>query len=525
MSRPTDRLVTVVAAAGTALLLAACTLEPRYRPPPLPVASQWPIPPSTPAAQAPANTPAAALNERAPSGPVAGALGGGRAAVDIGWRDFFADPRLQDLIAEALANNRDLRVAVLNVQLAHAQYATQRSNLFPQLNASGSYTKEKLPAAEFGFPITAAYYTAGVALSSFELDLFGQVRSMNHAALQQYFAQSEARRAAQLSLISQVASEYLTLLSDRQLLKLSQDTLQSQQRSYDITVLEHDRGQVSGLDVAQAETTVDTARANVALYEGNIAQDTDALTLLVGSTVDISRLPMALNDHVIGIAALPAQLPSTVLLRRPDVLEAEHQLLAANADIGAARAAFFPAISLTGNAGAVDTQLTGLFSGGTGAWTYSPQISVPIFHGGALFGALSEARTNRAIALAQYEKSIQTAFREVADALALTGTLERQREAQQALVSATGRAYQLSLDRYRVGRESYLDVLDSQRSYFAAQQSLIATDLAQQNNRVTLYTALGGGWREHSTSVSSMTGGPDERASKGAADRRDRSNG
>jgi len=482
-------------------LLSACTLEPRYRPAPLPVAAQWPIPPTTPAVQAAANTPAAALNEHAPRGPVAGALGGVHAAVDIGWRDFFADLQLQNLIAQALANNRDLRVAVLNVQLAHAQYVSQRSNLFPQLNGSASYTKEHLPAAEFGFPITAAYYTVGAALSSFELDLFGEVRSMNHAALQQYFARSEARRAAQLSLISQVAAEYMTLLSDRQLLKLSQDTLQSQQRSYDITVQEHQRGQVSGLDVAQAETTVDTARANVALYEGNIAQDTDALTLLVGAPVDASRLPQALTDHIIGIAALPPQLPSTVLLRRPDVLEAEHQLLSANANIGAARAAFFPTISLTGQIGSLSPQLNGLFSGGTGTWQYSPQVSVPIFHGGALVAGLSEANTNRGIALAQYEKAIQTAFREVADALALTGTLEREREAQAALVGATGRAYQLSLDRYRVGRESFLDVLDSQRSYYAAQQSLIATQLEQQNNRVTLYTALGGGWHERSVTA------------------------
>ncbi len=459
--------------AALACLLAACTLEPRYHAPPLPVPARWPIPPSTPAAEA-------------------------RSAVDIGWRDFFADPRLQGIIASALANNRDLRVAVLDIQLARSEYIVQRSNSLPQIDASGSYTKEKLPPAEFGFPITAAYYQVGAALSSFELDLFGHVRSLNHAALQQYFAQTEARRSAQLSLIAQVAEAYLTLISDRELLKLAEDTLGSQQVSYGITVKEHQHGQVSGLDVAQAETTVESARSDVARYQGNIAQDIDALDLLAGTSVDTSSLSDALDDRTFGIVALPAELPSAVLLRRPDVLEAEHTLRAANADIGAARAAFFPAIDLTGNTGTVSPQFSSLFGPGTGTWMYSPQVSLPIFHGGELIGSLAEAKVNRAIALAQYEKAIQTAFREVADALALTGTLEREREAEEALVGATGRAYELSQQRYKAGRDSYLDVLDSQRSYYSARQGLIATELAQQNNRVTLYKALGGGWRERS---------------------------
>jgi multidrug efflux system outer membrane protein len=433
-----------------------------------------------------------------PANPNGGAIGGTRRAVDIGWRDFFADPQLQRIIGAALRNNRDLRVAVLNIQQAHAEYVVQRSQSFPQFDANGGYTKEKLSAAEFGFPVTTAYYTAEAALSSFELDLFGHIRSLNHAALQQYFAQSEARRATQLSLIAQVAQQYLTLLSDRQLLKLAQDTLKSQQSSYDITVKEHDRGQVSGLDVAQAETTVDSARSDVARYQGNIAQDIDALNLLVGAPIDTTQIPQALNDKTFGIAALPAELPSEVLLRRPDVLQAEHSLLAANADIGAARAAFFPAISLTGDAGGVSTDFASLFAPGSATWAYSPAVTLPIFHGGQLFGGLAEARVSRDIAIAQYEKAIQTAFREVADALALTGTLEHEVEAQQALAGSTGRAYELSQERYKAGRDSYLDVLDSQRSYYSAQQTLIAAQLAQQNNRVTLYRALGGGWRETS---------------------------
>lgn len=487
----------LLAASACTALLAACTLEPRYRAPALPVPQQWPIPPTTPASPAPASTPAAGLSTLpVPANP--GRIGGTRNAVDIGWRDFFADPHLQQIIGSALENNRDLRVAVLNIQLARSQYLVQRANSFPQLNANGSYTKERLPAAEFGFPITAAFYQVGVALSSFEIDLFGRVRSLNHAALQQYLARTEARRSAQLSLIAEVAQSYLTLQSDRQLLKLAQDTLKSQQASYDITVKEHTAGQVSGLDVAQADSTVETARSDVARYDGNIAQDIDALQLLVGAPVQTSDLPPALDDSTFAIAALPAQLPSTVLLRRPDVLEAEHQLRADNADIGAARAAFFPAISITGSAGNLDPSFTQLFAKGTGTWQFAPQVSLPLFRGGALVGGLAEAKVSRSIAVAQYEKAIQTAFREVADALALTDTLERQREAQDALVRATGRAYDLSQQLYKAGRSSYLNVLDSQRSYYSAQQSLIATELAQQDNRVTLYKALGGGWREKS---------------------------
>jgi outer membrane protein, multidrug efflux system len=475
-------------------LLSACTLEPRYRTPPPPVSAQWPIPPSVPEVEAPQG----ALDSLPVTATSSGTIGGTRSAVDIGWRDFFADPRLREIVATALANNRDLRVAVLDIQLARSQYLVQRANSLPQIDANGSYTKEKLPAAEFGFPITTAYYQAGIALSSFELDLFGEVRSLNHAALERYFAQSQARRSTQLSLIAEVAQAYLTLVSDRQLLKLAEDTLHSQQSSYDIIVKEHQHGQVSGLDVAQAQTTVESARSDVARYQGSIAQDIDALTLLVGAPVDTSDIPNALDDRAFGIAALPAELPSTVLLRRPDVLQAEYTLRAANADIGAARAAFFPAINLTGNAGSLSPQFSNLFSGGSGTWSYSPQISLPIFHGGQLIGNLAEAKVNRAIAVAQYDKAIQTAFREVADGLALTGTLERQREAEEALVGATGRAYELSRERYKAGRDSYLDVLDSQRSYYSAQQGLIATELAQQENRITLYKALGGGWRENS---------------------------
>jgi multidrug efflux system outer membrane protein len=486
-------------AASALWLLSACTMEPRYRAPPLPVAEQWPIPATTPVATD--TTPMSAEPAQSPGEASAAAS---LAAWDIGWRDFFADPRLQQLIAQALANNRDLRVAVLNIELARAQYRVQRSNLLPAVNASGSYTKQKLPAVETGLPysITESFYQVGVGVSSFELDLFGRVRSLTHAALEQYLAQEQARRSAQLSLIAQIADAYLTLASDRELQRLAQDTLKSQEDSFSLTQQRHSIGAVSGLDLAQAQTTVESARADAARYEGNVAQDIDALTLLVGAPVDAGLLPQDFNANTFGVNALPAGLPSTVLLRRPDVLQAEHLLRSASADIGAARAAFFPTISLTGSVGSASPALSGLFKSGTGTWAFTPQATLPLFHGGELVGNLSVARTNRDIALAQYEKAIQSSFRDVADALALTPTLERQRQAQESLVDASKRSYDLSQQRYKTGSDSYLAVLDAQRSYYGAQQGLIATRLAQQNNRVTLYKALGGGWQEHSRGAS-----------------------
>jgi outer membrane protein, multidrug efflux system len=489
-------IVHCVAFVASALwLLSACTMEPRYRAPPLPVAEQWPIPATT--AVAADTTPVSSEPTQSPN---EAGTAASVAAWDIGWRDFFADARLQQLIAQALANNRDLRVAVLNIQLARAQYRVQRSNLLPAVNATGSFTKEKLPSAVsgVGFPITESFYEVGVGVSSFELDLFGRVRSLTHAALEQYLAQEQARRSAQLSLIAAIANAYLTLASDRELQRLAQDTLKSQEDSFGLTQKRHAIGAVSGLDLAQAQTTVESARADAARYEGNIAQDIDALTLLVGAPVDAGLLPQDFDARTIGLAALPAGLPSTVLLRRPDVLQAEHLLRSASADIGAARASFFPTISLTGSIGSASPALSGLFKSGTGTWNFLPQATLPLFHGGALVGNLSVARTNRDIALAQYEKAIQSSFREVADALALTLTLERERQAQETLVDASKRSYDLSQQRYRSGSYSYLTVLDAQRSYYGAQQGLIATRLAQQNNRVTLYKALGGGWPERS---------------------------
>jgi multidrug efflux system outer membrane protein len=457
------------------LLACACTLEPRYRTPAFPVPVDWPMPAATP------EHPAVNV-----------------AARDIGWRDFFADTRLQQLIGLALANNRDLRVAVLNIDRARAQYRIQRAALLPSIDAPGSFTREKLPASlTYGIATpTTGYFEADLSITAYEVDLFGRVRSMTHAALEKYVSQAEARRGAQLSLIAEVANAYLTLASDREFERLAQQTLKSQEDSYALEQKRHETGTVSDMDLVQSQTTVEQARADAARFEGNVAQDLDALVLLIGTSIEPELLPANFETKMTGLDPLPAGVPSAVLLRRPDVLEAEHTLRAANADIGAARAAFFPDIALTANLGSVSYQLSNLFKSGTGTWAFEPVISLPIFHGGALMGGLDFAHANERIALAQYEKAIQSGFREVADALALTATLNRQRTAQEALVAATSRAYQLSQRRHAVGSSSYLEVLVSQRSDYAARQALLTTRLAEQSNRVTLYKALGGGWRE-----------------------------
>ncbi len=460
-------------------VMGACTLEPHYTAPPLPVADAWPIPATT--------SPAASA----------------AAAADIGWRDFFVDARLQALIAQALANNRDLRIAILNVESAQALYRIQRAQQLPNINASGNFTKQRLPPAlSDGFP-SAVYqdYEVGVGLAAFEVDLFGRVRSLSHVALEQYLAQQETRRGAQLSLIAAVTGAYLTLATDHELQRLAAETLKSQQDSFDLTQKRHAAGGASALDLAQAQTTVETARADAAHYDGSVAQDLDALTLLLGGAPDSTLLPESFDAQVASLTVPASGLPSTVLLRRPDVLAAEHQVRAANGNIGAARAAFFPVISLTGNFGSASEGLSGLFKSGTGAWTFAPQVALPLFAGGRNVGGLAEANAQQRIAIAAYEKAVQAAFRDVADALALSTTLARERQADDALAQSTAVAFDLAQQRYKAGRDSYLNVLDAQRSDYAARQRLIAVRLTEQNNLVALYTALGGGWLEHSAAV------------------------
>lgn len=453
--------------------------------PKLPVADaaipgEWPLPPTT-----------QAFTGAAPAGE--GGAPASTVVADIGWQDFFADPNLETLVGRALENNRDLRVAVLNVEKARAQYRIQRADRVPAVGVSA-----QLQRTGGDNQAVVDQYTAGVGITNFELDLFGRVRNLSQSALQRYFAEEEARRSAQLSLIAEVANAYLTLAADRELLSVSEATLKNQQSAYELTQKRRELGAVSGLEVSQARTQVEQARADAARYAGQVAQDINALNLLVGEPVDPALLPQRLTGEVSGIAALPSGLPSEVLLRRPDVLQAEHLLRAANANIGAARAAFFPSISLTGLLGSASGELSGLFDANTRAWSVNPVVSIPIFQGGKLRAGLDSAKADQQIALAQYEKAIQSGFRDVADALALTTTLAEQRQAQEALVEAAARADELSTARYKAGRDSYLNQLDAQRTLYAAQQGLVTTRLNEQINRVTLYKVLGGGWNERS---------------------------
>ena len=477
--------------AVVATLLAACTLEPPYHRPVSPVR------------------------------PLEGGTAGGTAAADIGWREFFPDPQLQQLIALALANNSDLRVAALNVQSAQAQYRIQRAQLFPTINASADEQVERIPTEvlEGQIPpglaggagagtgialpsgITTHTYDVGVGFTNYELDLFGRLRSLSHAALQQYFSSGETRRSVQITLVAEVATAYLAILADQTLLDITRDTLKSQEDSYALTQKLFRGGTSTELAVRQAETTVDSAHANLAQYNRQLAQDRDALELLLGAPV-----PGAIDfsgglDRGNTVAELEEGIPSEVLVRRPDVLAAEHQLMAANAEIGAARAAFLPTISLTGDFGTESTQLSGLFKGGSRAWAFSPQISVPIFAGGANVANLQATKLARDTAIAQYEKAIQTAFREVADALVARGTLDDQLAAQRALVSASDKAYRLADMRYRGGVDSYLNALVAQVALYSAQQQLQTVRLARLQNLVTLYKALGGGLKEHASNA------------------------
>ena len=420
---------------------------------------------------------------------------GAPAVADVGWREFFADPRLEQVIALALENNRDLRVALLNVERARAQYRIVRADRLPALGVSGQMERVG------GDIPTSEEYSVTLGVSAFELDLFGRVRNLSQAALQQYLATEQNQRAAQLALVAQVAGSWLSLGADQQALAIARETLATYEQSLALSEKMHELGATSALQLNQTRTLVESARADVARYSGQVAQGSNALNLLVGQSVDASLLPQRLDVATSGLAALPAGLDSQVLLRRPDISAAEHALRAANANIGAARAAFFPSIRLTGGIGSVSNELSGLFESGTRVWSFVPQVSIPIFQGGRLRANLGMANAERDIALAQYEKAIQAGFREVADALALSQTLAEQREAMERLVAAAQQAHDLSEARYNAGMDSFLTLLDARRSLYSARQGLVAVQLAEQANRISLYKALGGGWLENSPAV------------------------
>ncbi|WP_443208579.1 efflux transporter outer membrane subunit [Sphingomonas sp. Mn802worker] len=501
----------LVAALALSTALAGCNLAPKYE---------------RPTGAVPAAFPQGGVYPRAASD-----------AVDvsaIGWRDFFLDPRLRQVIDTGLANNRDLRIAAGNVLQARAQYRIQRSDLVPTTTLSGSatYTNNIFGATGAnagagsggatsggtgtgtgtgtggglgggGAGIGGAgvgssssnveFYSVNAGFSAFELDLFGRVRNLSRAALEQYFASEEAQRSARISLIAEIATAWLTLASDQEQLQLSRRTLQTFGETLRLTQAQFRIGVASELEARQAETNYQSARNDIATLMTRVTQDQNALNLLVGTTVPSEQLPAGLGKTAYTRDALPGDVSSAVLLRRPDVLQAEHQLIAQNANIGAARAAFFPRISLTATIGTISTALSGLFGGGSFTYTGTPSVGLPLFDGGARKGSLDYARASQQVAVSTYERAIQSAFREVADALAQRGTIGEQVSAQSARANAAQVAARLSEARYRAGVDSFLVSLDAQRTAYAAQQQLVTTRLTSASNLVELYRSLGGG--------------------------------
>ena len=472
---PTLRLQQLSAALLVVGVLSGCSLAPTYERPQAPIAGSY-----------------TADNQ-------------GQAAFDaasLGWRQFFPDQRLQALITAALENNRDLRTAALNIEEARAQYNISRADLLPNLNVTGNAARTRTPASQSatGAPSIGNSYQAGLAIPAYELDFFGRVRSLKDAALSSYLATEEAKQSAQISLVSQVAQAYLSERSNAEQLKLAQQTLESRQNNLALAKKRFEVGASSALDLQLSETLVQSARASAATLSRQRAQAENALTLLVGKQV--TDLPagqdLALQNIVTDI---PAGLPSELLTRRPDIRAAEQKLLAANANIGAARAAFFPRISLTGSFGSASNVLNGLFDSGSGAWSFGPQLSLPIFDFGRNSANLDLAEVRKNQAVVTYEKTIQTAFREVADALVARATFDEQIAAQEAFLKAQQERLNLTNLRYKNGIASSLDQLDAQRDLFSAQQALIQARQLRLNNAIDLYRALGGGLNESSVTA------------------------
>ncbi|HRL98914.1 MAG TPA: efflux transporter outer membrane subunit [Acidovorax sp.] len=466
MINPRSTLTAVAAAA----LLAGCSFIPAYERPAAPIPSAY--------ATGPADT--------------ADTAGTPGAASVAPWQDYFADPQLRQLIEAALANNRDLRVAVLNIEQARATFQVRRSDLYPTVGLGANASRG--PSAANG-DLTNSF-SVGLALSAWELDFFGRIASLKEQALAQYLATEEGRNAAQVSLVAAVANGWLTLLADEELLELSRQTLASREESVRLTKMRLDAGVASALDFRQAQSQTLAAQATLAQQKRQRALDENALALLLGQSLpDDVRASLAGSQlaNAPAMTPLPAGLPSELLTRRPDIRQAEQQLIAANANIGAARAAFFPRISLTAQAGTASSELSGLFKSGSWGFTIAPSLLLPIFDAGRNQANLESAQAGRSIAIAQYEKAIQTAFREVSDALAGQATLQEQSQAQRQQAEAESARLQLADLRYRNGVSSYLDLLDAQRSLFATQQGVVQVRLAQLQNQVALYKALGGG--------------------------------
>jgi len=466
---------------GLFVWLNGCTLAPKYTRPKAPIPAEWPQGEAYKGAKAIPGTPT---------------------AQELSWQDFFTDRKLQKIIETALSNNRDLRLAALNVERARALYGVQRAELFPSVNATGSESKQRSSSdlTRPGEPRTTKQFSVNLGIASWEIDFFGRIRSLKEQALQQYLATEEARRSAQIALVSEVARAYLTLAADRENHKLARSTLETQQGVYTLIKNRYEVGLATELDLRRAQTQVDTARRDVPRYMQRVAQDENALNLLTGSPVLKKLLPGDLSS-IDPLKDISPGLSSEVLLRRPDIVAAEHRLKAAYASIGAARAAFFPRIALTTGVGTASDELSGLFNPGTGTWNFAPRITMPIFDM-RTWAALRVKKTERKIALTQYERTIQTAFREVADALAVQGTIDQQVSAQESLVNAAEETYRLSEKRFTTGIDDYLSVLDAHRALYSQQQALVALRLKRLANQVRLYAVLGGGANQPKTNQS-----------------------
>jgi len=459
---------------AAAIAMAGCSLIPEYRRPKPPVPESWPEGPAYEKIAKRADAPA---------------------TVDIPWRAFIVDPRMQQIIEMALENNRDLRLAALNVERARALYGIQRAAIYPSVAATADASKSRTPAdlSSSGEVTHPEQYSVGLGVFSWEIDFFGRLRSLREQALETFLATEQARRGTQILIVSSVANAYLALAADRENLELSKTTYDAQKESYDLIKRRFDVGLSSELDLNRVKTQVAVARRNIARYTLRVAQDINALRLLVGS---LDRMPDdLLPDDLAGVKppkTITAGVSSEVLLLRPDILQAENQLKATNANIGAARAALFPNISLTTSIGTASGELSGLFEAGSGTWLFGPQLSTPVFDA-RLWAAVDAAKAENRIALTNYEKAIQEAFREVADVLAVAGTIDDRLEAQQTYVDAASQTYRLSDMRYKKGIDNYLSVLDAQRSLFSAEQELVMLKLEKLSNQVQLYAAMGGG--------------------------------
>jgi multidrug efflux system outer membrane protein len=463
-------------------MLTGCTLDPHYERPAAPVAVAYPK------GEAYESTSAAA------SGTASGTATPGTTttapplAADMAWRSFFRDERLQRLIQIALDNNRDLRVAALNVAEYEAQYRITRAALAPSISASGSLTRERTSG------VTSSSSDVSVGTTSWEIDFFGRLRSLKRQALENYLATDASRQSTQISLIATVATDYLTLLSDERLLQITEDTVKADQSTYDVTKRIQELGNSSMLDVQQAQNSLASAKASLASYRRAVAQDRNNLVAVLGAPIPDDLPPAREFDDETMFADIGAGVPSLLLTRRPDIVQAEHALKAANANIGAARAAFFPKIELTASAGTSSSTLSSLFKAGTGAWEFAPTVSVPIFDYGSNKASLDVAKIEKQIEVADYESAIQTAFKEVANALTARATYVDQVAADRDYVTSSQRYYTLAQARYKAGTDSFLTFLDAQRTLYTAQQQLASDSLSRQANLVTLYKVLGGGW-------------------------------